>query len=64
MKQSKDLVPRRTVLKFHRLTVDLDVPDYAKLKAIANRENRTASKQAKVMLVQLLAFKKGSQQGD
>ena len=34
--------------------------DYNKLKAIADRESRSASKQAKVLLLQTLAFKKGA----
>lgn len=36
--------------EFHRLTIDLDIKDYGKLKEMAEREDRSASKQAKVLI--------------
>lgn len=35
---------------FHRLLIDIDVELHAKLKAIAKRNERSVSKQAKVIL--------------
>ena len=39
---------------YHRLTLDLEPELYAKLKEMADAQERTASKQAKVMLLNLL----------
>lgn len=45
--------------KFFRLTIDMDPEPYAKLKAKASQNERTPSKEAKVMLVAQLEFTKG-----
>jgi hypothetical protein len=42
---------------FHRLTIDFEKELYAKLKALANENDRSASKQAKAMLRQALEKK-------
>ena len=44
--------------KFFRLTIDMDPEPYAKLKAKAARNERTPSKEAKVMLVAQLELTK------
>ena len=40
---------------YHRLTMDLALDDYKRLKAIANRNERSASKQAKMMLLDIIS---------
>lgn len=42
---------------FHRLTIDLEPAIYAKLKKLADIENRTASREAKVLLTKVLLGK-------
>jgi len=37
--------------EYHRLIIDLDPKDRAKLKRIAEAENRSASRQAKVFIM-------------
>ena len=40
---------------YHRLTMDLSLDDYKRLKAIAKRNERSPSKQAKMMLLDILS---------
>jgi len=45
----------KTALGYHRLTIDLEPENYNRLKKLAVQNERTASKQAKIILLEILS---------